>query len=99
MLIGDGRDDQFKAGHSRPERRQKKKLKGGDVSELTVSWSFPARFLKSLLSVFSRIWLYFTPASLICPLKTSVDGMSCLLMVASEAASLTWWRRAEESNV
>lgn len=77
---------------------EKKKLTRGDVSELTVSWSVFARFLKSLLSVFSRIWLYSTRASLMCPLKTSVDGLRCLLMVASEAASLTWWRRAKESQ-
>lgn len=97
MLIGDRRDDLFKAG--RRKMTEKKKLKRGDVSELTVSWSVPARFLNSLLSVFSRIWLYFTPASLMCPLKTSVDGRSCLLMVASEVASLTWWRRAEEKRL
>lgn len=69
------------------------------MSKLTVPCSFSARSLKLLLSVFSRIWLYFTSASFMCPLKTCVDGPRCLLKVASEAASLTGWREAVESRV
>lgn len=78
---------------------EKKAQKKGGMSKLTVSCSFFARFLNSLLSVFSRIWLYFTSASFMCPLKTSVDGLRCSLKVASEAASLTGWREVDESQV
>lgn len=34
-----------------------------------------------------------------CPLKTCVDGLCCLLKVPSEAASLTGWREIDKSQV
>lgn len=96
----EGADAPLTARHRGPGRWQRRrKRRRGDMSKLTVSWSFPARSLKSLLSVFSRIWRYCTPASLMCPLKTCVDGLSCLLMVLFEVASLTWWREIDERQV
>lgn len=47
----------------------------------------------------SSFWLYCSPTNFICPLKTTVDGISCLLRVLFESASLTRRREADESLV
>ena len=87
---------------SRPRKRwkrRKKKQEKRDMSELTVSSRFSAWSVNSLLSVFSRIWLYSMSASFMCPLKTRFDGLSCFLKVAFEAASLTGWGELDQSQV
>lgn len=60
-----------------------------ELKKLTVASSLDANSLNWLPSVFSNAWSYFAPSNFICPLKTSVAGLTCLLMVAFEAASLT----------
>lgn len=60
-----------------------------ELKKLTVASSLDANSLNWLPSVFSSAWSYFAPCNFICPLKTSVAGLTCLLMVAFEAASLT----------
>lgn len=70
---------------------QKKKFSGifSESKKLTVASSLDANSLNWLPSVFSSAWSYLAPCNFICPLKTSVAGLTCLLMVAFEAASLT----------
>lgn len=68
---------------------QKSSLKYSQSKKLTVASSLDANSLNWLPSVFSSAWSYFAPCNFICPLKTSVAGLTCLLMVAFEASSLT----------
>lgn len=94
----------LKGACDKQTRRWKRESKIGkkkfwsEWKKLTVASSLDANSLNWLPSVFSSAWSYLAPCNFICPLKTSVAGLTCLLMVAFEAASLTGEReRSDES--